>query len=46
MGYLKDAAPEKAFIGLFAAEGTLPYYTRLGFAVEPLLTGMFRHAPL
>jgi len=46
MGYLKDAAPEKAFIGLFAAEGTLPYYERFGFAVKPILTGMFRHAPV
>jgi len=46
MGYLKDAAPEKAFIGLFAAEGTHPYYERFGFAVKPILTGMFRHAPV
>ena len=46
MGYLKDAAPEKAFIGLFAAEGKHPYYERFGFAVKPLLTGMFRHAPV
>jgi len=46
MGYLKDAAPEKAFIGLFAAEGKHPYYERFGFAVKPILTGMFRHAPV
>ena len=44
MGYLATAAPEKAFIGLFAAEGMPPYYTRFGFAVKPILTGMFRHA--
>jgi GNAT superfamily N-acetyltransferase len=46
MGYLKGAAPEKAFIGLFAAEGTLPYYARFGFAVRMGLTGLFRNAPV
>ncbi len=46
MGYLKDAAPEQAFIGLFAAEGKHPYYARFGFTVKPILTDMFRHAPV
>jgi len=46
MGYLMDAAPDKAFIGLFAAEGKHPYYERFGFAGRPILTGMFRHAPI
>ena len=34
MGYLTGAAPEKAFIGLFAAEGMPPYYARFGFAAK------------
>ena len=46
MSYLKDAAPERAFIGLFAAEGTLPYYARFDFAVRMGLTGLFRTAPV
>jgi len=46
MGCLKDAAPEKACIGLFAAEGKHMYYERFGFAVQPILTGMFRNASI
>jgi len=46
MGYLKQHAPEKAFIGLFAAAGTLPFYACYDFAVHPALTGMFRVAPV
>ncbi len=46
ISYLKGHAPEKAFVGLFAAEGTLPFYARYGFAVYPGLTGMFRVAPV
>ncbi len=46
MGYLAGNAPERAFVGLFAAEGTLSFYERYGFAVHPGLTGMFRVAPV
>ncbi len=46
MGYLAGHAPEKAFVGLFAVEGTLPFYARYGFAVYPGLTGMFHVAPV
>jgi GNAT superfamily N-acetyltransferase len=35
-------APEKAFFGVFAAEGTLPFYQRFGFDQHPALTGMFQ----
>ena len=45
MGYLEGAAPKRAFIGLFAAAGTPPYYARFGFAVRMGLTGLFRTAP-
>jgi len=45
MGYLAGHALEKAFVGLFAAEGTLPFYARYGFAAYPGLTGMFRVTP-
>jgi len=40
MDYLPGHAPEKAFVGLFAAEGTRPFYARYGFAVDPGLTGL------
>ncbi len=46
MGYLAGHMPEKAFVAFFAAEGTLPFYARYGFAVHPGLTGMFRVAPV
>jgi GNAT superfamily N-acetyltransferase len=46
MGYLRGHASEKAFVSLFAAEGTLPFYERYGFAAHPGLTGMFRVAPV
>lgn len=35
-------APEKAFLGLFAASGTLPFYERFAFASHPGLVGMFQ----
>ncbi len=35
-------APERAFIGLFAATGTAPFYGRHGFVVHEALTGMFQ----
>lgn len=41
MGYLDTHAPDKAFVGLFAAEGTGPFYRRYTFDTYPALTGMF-----
>ncbi|MGD2041175.1 MAG: GNAT family N-acetyltransferase [Anaerolineae bacterium] len=43
--YLKDVAPEKAFIGLFAARGTNPFYEQFGFRAWPEMTGMFQVVP-
>ena len=42
---VKTKAPEKAFFGVFAAEGTLPFYQRFGFDQHPALTGMFQVVP-
>jgi len=42
VGLVKENAPEKAFFGVFAAEGTLPFYQRFGFDLHPALTGMFQ----
>lgn len=41
MDYLNAHAPEKAFVGLFAAEGTQPFYRHYTFDAYPALTGMF-----
>ena len=41
MAYLQTHAPEKAFVGLFAAEGTQPFYRHYAFDAYPALTGMF-----
>ncbi len=46
IAYLQGHAPDKAFVGVFAAEGTLPFYERYGFNVYPALTGMFRVTPI
>lgn len=45
VAYLRDKAPEQAIIGLFAAEGTRPFYERHGFKVADN-TGMYRVAPI
>jgi GNAT superfamily N-acetyltransferase len=42
---VKENEPEKAFFGVFAAQGTLPFYQRFGFDVYPALTGMFQVVP-
>jgi GNAT superfamily N-acetyltransferase len=42
---VKENAPEKAFFGVFAAQGTLPFYQRVGFDLHPALTGMFQVVP-
>jgi len=40
--HLSEAAPEKAFVGLFAAEGSNQFYERYGFRDwSPGMTGMF-----
>lgn len=39
--YLKEKAPEKAFIGLFAAQGKEPFYKKYGFDHREGMTGMF-----
>lgn len=40
--WLQDNAPDQAFVGLFAAEGTQPFYEKTGFQQHPALTGMFQ----
>jgi GNAT superfamily N-acetyltransferase len=42
---VKRDAPEKAFLGVFAAEGTLSFYEQFGFEQHPVLTGMFQVVP-
>lgn len=42
---VKENAPEKAFFGVFAAEGTRPFYQKFGFDLHPVLTGMFQVVP-
>lgn len=39
--YLKVHAPEKAFIGLFAAQGKETFYEQYGFHHHEGMTGMF-----
>ncbi|GMK41300.1 N-acetyltransferase [Paenibacillus sp. CCS19] len=39
--YLKEHAPEKAFIGLFAAQGKETFYNKYGFNRHDGMTGMF-----
>ncbi len=43
--WLRAHAPEKAFIGLFAAAGTEPFYRRFGFEAHLGMTGMFQTIP-
>ncbi|GIP27231.1 N-acetyltransferase [Paenibacillus sp. J23TS9] len=39
--YLNENAPEKSFIGLFAAKGKEPFYNKYGFNKHDGMTGMF-----
>jgi hypothetical protein len=39
--YLKEEAPEKAFVGLFAAQGKESFYNKYGFNKHEGMTGMF-----
>lgn len=45
MEWLHTHAPERAFVGLFAAEGREPFYAHYGFMRHPSLTGMFYVIP-
>ena len=40
--YVKQNAPEKAFLGVFAAAEAESFYQRYGFEDYPALTGMFQ----
>ncbi|WP_027339843.1 GNAT family N-acetyltransferase [Halonatronum saccharophilum] len=40
--YLEDNAPEKAFVGLFAANGNESFYKRYGFNKYKEMPGIFR----
>lgn len=39
--FLKDNAPEKSFVGLFAAKGKESFYNKYGFNKHDGMTGMF-----
>lgn len=42
MQYIQQHAPQKAFIGLFSAEGKQAFYEKYGFRdYSPTMTGMF-----
>ena len=42
VGWVHAHAPEKAFLGLFAASGAQSLYERFAFASHPGLVGMFQ----
>ena len=45
--YFHARAPDRALVGRFAAQGTLPLYARYGFRDHsPTMTGVFRVAPV
>jgi GNAT superfamily N-acetyltransferase len=46
VAHVRDVAPEKAFIGLFAAAGTEAFYERHGFRDWPALIGMYQVVPV
>ncbi|WDV93655.1 GNAT family N-acetyltransferase [Brevibacillus parabrevis] len=46
MLYLKENAPDQAFIGLFSSNEGKKLYEKYGFQQYPTLTGMFRVAPI
>jgi GNAT superfamily N-acetyltransferase len=47
LDYVRRTAPDQAFVGLFAAQGTQPFYRRFGFDEHPDdLVGMFTVTPL
>lgn len=46
MEYIRAKAPEKAFVGLFAAGNATAFYAKFGFCTHPEMTGMFQTTPL
>jgi GNAT superfamily N-acetyltransferase len=46
MEWLSCNAPDRAFVGLFAAAGTEDFFRREGFEVHQGLVGMFRVTPI
>lgn len=47
LNFVRRTAPDQAFVGLFAAQGTQPLYQRFGFDEHPdALVGMFAVTPL
>ncbi|MGC9335223.1 MAG: GNAT family N-acetyltransferase [Anaerolineae bacterium] len=42
VGHIKAVAPEKAFVGVFAAAGTERFYEEYGFRDWEALTGMYQ----
>ena len=42
MAYLREHAPDKAFVGLFATEEAVEFYRRYGFLIHSAMTGMFQ----
>jgi GNAT superfamily N-acetyltransferase len=45
VGHIEAVAPEKAFVGVFAAAGTEPFYEGYGFGDWEALTGMYQVVP-
>jgi ribosomal protein S18 acetylase RimI-like enzyme len=45
MSWIRNNAPPRAFVGLFAAEGRDTFYAHYGFMRHPALTGMFYVVP-
>jgi GNAT superfamily N-acetyltransferase len=45
VGHVKAVAPEKAFLGVFAAAGTERFYGGYGFRDWEVLTGMYQVVP-
>jgi GNAT superfamily N-acetyltransferase len=46
VGHIKAVAPEKAFVGVFAAAGTERFYEGYGFRDWDALTGMYQVVPV
>lgn len=47
MTHISATAPDKAFVGLFAAPNTYPFYKQFGFVANIGLSGMYQvHSPV
>ena len=44
--FVRNNAPEKAFFGLFATQGTQSFYQQFGFQEWPEMTGMYQVVPV